>query len=352
MAPTRWSLAATDGWGNGPLQAHGDIVVDTAPPVRLGRRTPRAPRRCSRPTVTGLDGHDRVRGRSANEPGTVSATVRNAADAVVDQPAPPVIGLDGEADLGRPGRGRRLRARRHLLASAFVATGPGGQPQRRAGARRSTSYAALGYVATSQLGVLPAGRRHARRHDDSLVPAALGGDRDLDHPGLRGPVVRTHRSRGLPWPPARTAFTWNGRNDAGAIVPRGTYAVVVTATDGTLPATQRATGRRRRVQDHRLGHDPGASPEDHRHGDQRGGPRHHADAAHLPARDRRLTVTMDKIAHAGVPGDRHAQGLVHRDHEAPRSARAAPAHCALRSLGAGLHDGAGQRDLTRALALH
>ncbi len=39
------------------------------------------------------------------------------------------------------------------------------------------------------------------------------------------------------------AFTWNGRNDAGAYVPRGIYYTRVTATNGAQAATQRAVMR-------------------------------------------------------------------------------------------------------------
>jgi flagellar hook assembly protein FlgD len=39
------------------------------------------------------------------------------------------------------------------------------------------------------------------------------------------------------------AFKWNGRNDAGAYVPRGVYYSSVTATNGTQTATQRKSLR-------------------------------------------------------------------------------------------------------------
>ncbi len=55
-----------------------------------------------------------------------------------------------------------------------------------------------------------------------------------------GTVVRTIKA-GEALAAGAYAFTWNGRNDAGAMVPRGTYRTVVTATDGTYSATQKAT---------------------------------------------------------------------------------------------------------------
>jgi hypothetical protein len=36
------------------------------------------------------------------------------------------------------------------------------------------------------------------------------------------------------------AFTWNGRNDLGAFVPRGTYRAIVAATNGSQGASQSA----------------------------------------------------------------------------------------------------------------
>ena len=41
--------------------------------------------------------------------------------------------------------------------------------------------------------------------------------------------------------------SWDGRDDAGHIVPRGTYRSVVHASDGDLAATQAVVGARRRV---------------------------------------------------------------------------------------------------------
>jgi hypothetical protein len=38
--------------------------------------------------------------------------------------------------------------------------------------------------------------------------------------------------------PGIHVFTWDGRDDAGVMVPRGSYRSVVSATDGTLGATQ------------------------------------------------------------------------------------------------------------------
>jgi hypothetical protein len=53
-----------------------------------------------------------------------------------------------------------------------------------------------------------------------------------------GVVVRTILT-GAPADAGTHSFTWSGRNDAGAFVPRGTYRSVVTASDGTFIATQR-----------------------------------------------------------------------------------------------------------------
>jgi flagellar hook assembly protein FlgD len=55
----------------------------------------------------------------------------------------------------------------------------------------------------------------------------------------QGNVVRTLKV-GAALPAGTYAYNWNGRNDAGTLVPRGTYYSVVSATDGTLSMTSRA----------------------------------------------------------------------------------------------------------------
>lgn len=55
----------------------------------------------------------------------------------------------------------------------------------------------------------------------------------------QGNVVRTLRQAAA-LGAGSFAYNWNGRNDAGAFVPRGTYYSVVRATNGTLSMTSRA----------------------------------------------------------------------------------------------------------------
>jgi hypothetical protein len=51
-----------------------------------------------------------------------------------------------------------------------------------------------------------------------------------------GTAVRTTAPRALP--AGAGSWAWNGRDDAGAYVPRGPYRIVVTATNGTQAASQ------------------------------------------------------------------------------------------------------------------
>ncbi len=97
----RWTLDATDAWGNGPLSDYGDFTLDTrAPDLSLADAVGAIPQ--FSPNGDGLA--DTVRfAATTSEPGSVTGTVRDAGDAVVDVVSAGVTAL-GDAELGRQDR--------------------------------------------------------------------------------------------------------------------------------------------------------------------------------------------------------------------------------------------------------
>ena len=99
------------------------------------------------------------------------------------------------------------------------------------------AYGSLGFVATSRAVFYP-------QDGDTLAGTTVLSFRlrspatvDWTIRNASGTVVRTIKA-GASLAAGTQSFTWNGRNAAGAYVPRGTYRSVVTATDGTFTATQ------------------------------------------------------------------------------------------------------------------
>ncbi len=174
----------------------------------------------------------------SSEPGSVIAAVRSAADQVVDY-ASTSVGTSG-GTVTWDGRNKD---------GAYVADGPyrlDFVAKDRAGNRsepqpRSVAvYAALASTASSRPVFLP------QDGDNSSSTTALSfrlrsaATVSWTVQDAAGIVVRTIKT-GESLAAGAYGFTWNGRSDAGAVVPRGTYRSVVTATDGTYSATQKAT---------------------------------------------------------------------------------------------------------------
>ena len=183
----RWTLEATDGWGNGPLQAHGDVDVDThAPDVSVARRRVGDPdvhaqrrrlarqrrvhRRRERAGLDRRDGPRRGRGHGRFVLGRASAARTRP------------WRWDGKVGSGYVADGR--------YEIAFAARDRAGNTGD-AVTRTVDAYGALGFVATSKTHLLPAGRRRERPRGHALVPARRPRDRLVDD-RRRGRRRRAH----------------------------------------------------------------------------------------------------------------------------------------------------------------
>ena len=244
----RWTVEATDGWGNGPLEAHGDVDVDThAPDVSVVRRCVGDPdvhaqrRRLAR--------HRRVhrrlrasRARSSRPSATRTATRSTAFSAAVGG-SNASLAWDGKVGSGFVADGR--------YEIAFAARDRAGNTGDAVTIRTVDAYGALGFVATSKSTFFPQdgdanGRARSRssfRLDDPATVSWTIVDAD-------GDVVRTLKTDEA-LAAGSYSRSWDGRNDAGHIVPRGTYRSVVHASDGDAGREPVRLGARRRVQGRR-----------------------------------------------------------------------------------------------------
>jgi flagellar hook assembly protein FlgD len=232
----RWVLRATDGWANGPLETDGPVVVDTArPDVSVTDAVGAIPQF----SPNGDGSGDTVRfAVGASEPGAVIATVRDAAEQVVDQVATSVDTAGGA--ISWDGRN---------AAGGYVADGPyslGFVAKDRAGNRSESQlrsvmvYAPLASTASSKTVFFPQDGDNLGRTTAFSFRLRSAATVSWTVRNAGGTVVRTIKA-GEALAVGPYAFTWDGRNDAGAMVPRGTYRTVVSATDGTYAAAQAAT---------------------------------------------------------------------------------------------------------------
>jgi flagellar hook assembly protein FlgD len=231
-----WSLSATDAWGNGPLAATGPIVVDTEAPTVTVADADAAALPSFAPNG---DGYRDTIGFAVgtDEPGTITGTVKNAAGSTVDSISITPGGATGT--LTWDGKAGSSYAADGTYTISVVARDRAGNASA-AQARDFDLYGSLMSVASSKAVFYP--------QDGDGVSSSTGLTFTLKHAATvtwrvvdaRGTPVRTIRSADA-LAAGSYSFTWNGRNDAGAYVARGTYRSTVYATSGGLSASQAAT---------------------------------------------------------------------------------------------------------------
>ena len=232
----RWVLRATDGWDNGPLEEDGSIVVDTSPPDVAVAVPPTTVPQFS---PNGDGSADTVGfAVGASEPGSVIAAVRDDAGEVVDYASTGVSTSGGTVTWdGRTKDGAYVEDGPYTLD--FVAKDRAGN-RSDAQPRSVAVYAALTSTASSRPVFFPQDGDNLSGTTAFSFRLRSAATVSWTVQSTAGTVVRTIKSAEA-LAAGAYAFTWNGRNDAGAVVPRGTYRTVVTATDGTYSATQKAT---------------------------------------------------------------------------------------------------------------
>jgi flagellar hook assembly protein FlgD len=230
-----WVLEATDGWGNGPLEAQGDLTVDTAAPA-LSLVDADGPVPLFTPNGDGIT--DRVAfAAGSSEAGSIQAAVEDVGGTVVDHLSATASASTSLSWDGQTAAGAYVPDGTYTVSfQAVDRAGNRSDPQE----RTVQAYGSLGFVATSRAVFYP-------QDGDTLAGTTVlslklrsAATVDWTVRNAAGAVVRTIRT-GAALAAGTSTFTWNGRNDAGAYVPRGTYRSVVTATDGTFTAVQGVT---------------------------------------------------------------------------------------------------------------
>ena len=319
-----WALSATDGWGNGPLAASGEVDVDTqAPDVTVGGDTSAIPLF----TPNGDGSRDSVAFTvGASEPGSVVATVRNGGG---DQGRQRLRERSADRTCRSTGTARSAGATSRTAGTRSRSqrgTWPGNTGDRGGPLGRRLRGAGLRDGVAGRL--LPAGRRRDRANGHVRVPARRPGDGLVDdrrrgrhrraHPEDRRGARRRVVLAGL-------GRTRRRRRTTCRVAPTGPSC---TPRTGRWPRGQSVAvfADAFKVIDERC--DAGSQGEDHGHRDDGRGARRAPASRGLPAGDRRL------------PGHDEPRLAAASSASRSRSARAAPARSGLRVYGSDAAGGA------------
>ena len=231
-----WTITATDEWGNPAGVRSGTFHLDTvAPALDTISLTATEPVAFS-PNGDGAGDQASV-AFATNEAGYVDVTVTNADGTAVREFAATAAG--GSGSVAWDGATNDATIAPNGVYTLTV------EPRDRAG--NTGSGMAGSVVVYSTLKSVKAAPSVFYPHDSdrfarwTKLSFALTDAATVTWTvqNAAGNVVRTLR-QGAALTAGSYAYNWNGRNDAGALVPRGTYYSVVTATDGTLSMTSRA----------------------------------------------------------------------------------------------------------------
>jgi flagellar hook assembly protein FlgD len=237
----RWALHAEDAWNNPALDRSGQLVVDTLAPTLSGVTTLGAGVATLADAVTTFspngDGYrDSVGfGVTSSEAGTILGTSRNDANAIVSQvsvgtsPTGATLTWDGRTTSGNVVSDGTYQ----VEIAARDRAGNVGPAQ----AHVVAVYGSLGFVKASKSPFFPQdGDKYAATTTFSFnlaAPATVG----WTIVNTSGTTVKTIKI-GEAFGAGVHSFAWNGRNDLGAFVPRGTYRAVVDATNGSQGSSQ------------------------------------------------------------------------------------------------------------------
>jgi flagellar hook assembly protein FlgD len=231
----QWHLTATDALGNGPAEFRGNITVDRTAPSLTVTGDPLAVLQLS---PNGDKVSDTVTfGATSSDAGKALAVVRNSSDAVVATLETAFFGAggsilwDGRADDGSivP------KGTYSVTLTAADVAGNASAPQTRSVA----VYNALGFMTAAPAIFFPQDGDALARTTSVGFTLADPATVSWSITTVAGTVVRTIKSAEA-LPVGVYTYAWDGRNDAGAFVPRGSYRSLVTVGDGTLSVAQTA----------------------------------------------------------------------------------------------------------------
>jgi flagellar hook assembly protein FlgD len=231
-----WTLTGTDGWGNPPVTRTGNVVVDTVAPA-LGPTAAGAT--ASVPTLTpNADGNadTLALGYSTNEAGAIDLTITSATAAVVrTASAAAKVGAGTVSWDGRNGSGAVVPDGKYTarLAPRDVAGNVGAAAE-----RQIWVYASLSKVLSAPVIFYPQDNDRFSTYSTLSFVLARAATVTWRITKLDGTIVRTIKEQAALAAGIHT-YKWYGQDAAGLRVPAGIYAVVATASNGTVWASQK-----------------------------------------------------------------------------------------------------------------
>ncbi len=232
----RWTLYAADDWQNTPLSTYGEILVDVQAPTLAESAVALATTHTLSPNGDGF-ADSLALAASMSEPGLVEGAVRNGDGNIVGSIS--VLAASGKASVTWDGRnqdGSVLPDGTYTLQLA---------PRDRAGnvgeiqEHAVSLYTALGFVQSSVTAIYPNDGDALATHTNFSFVLASPATVTWTVVDATGMPVRTLRNAAALATGTYT-MSWNGKTDAGAYAPSGTYRTLVTATNGTESASQMA----------------------------------------------------------------------------------------------------------------
>lgn len=230
----RWTLESRDGWLNEGAVKEGTVTVDTvAPALSSLSLAADAPVTFS-PNGDGRSDSVAV-GWETNEAGAVDAAIRNSAGTWVrTMSGTTAAGAGSTTWDGRSNAGAYVADGRYTVRlTPRDAAGNLGAPQY----RDVAVYSSLTNVKTSATWFYPQDNDRLARSTVLSFTLARPATVTWQVKNRAGEVVLT-RYDNVALAAGTYSFTWTGKDQAGAFVPRGFYTSVVAATDGEAGIVQ------------------------------------------------------------------------------------------------------------------
>lgn len=225
-----YTIRATDASGAMVFSRSGSVVVDTVPPTLAIAAVSSASATVFSPNGDGVA--DTVKfGYTLSEPGWIDLTVHDAAGtavrttSVAARSGTGTVGWDGRSDAGTV----VPEGTYTVSASARDAAGNVGA----AWSKTVAVYSALSAVRTSVPAFFPQAPDGAPATTSLTFALAAQATVTWTITDAGGRRILTQIAA-QPLGPGSYAFAWDGRDQSGTIVPRGTYYSVVRATNGPL----------------------------------------------------------------------------------------------------------------------
>ncbi len=229
------AVRATDAWGNAATVLSLTVRVDRTPPT-LVATIPATPTTIS-PDGDGVSDTLRTAYR-ASEAGTLAISVRDAIGTVVDASEVPnpagssAIIWDGRGPNGAPLPDGTYT---YQVAPRDAAGNVGSSIT-----RTVVISTTIGWVRSTATVIDPTTPSAVVRDVALSFTLAHAATVTWSMADARGRSIRFF-AKAQPMAPGPLAVTWDGRDDAGALVPAGTYTMVLRAEDGVTHAVARTT---------------------------------------------------------------------------------------------------------------